>query len=350
MVSEKEKLNEIARQIREDGLRPQETVRSFLSWFNQKRRGYIVVSAIRQALAEAELITVPDFEGAYIDSLIYFVSSRDSITEDRAKDFTILTQDDEPEAPAIEFVSGAVADPTFRVGQLASANTSPIAVSPDAPIEEARTLMMMYDFSQLPVMQDERNIKGIISWESIGRHLALKRPCENVRDCMETVISEVPAKSSLFAAIDQIIKYGYVLVRQDDRKISGIVTTSDLSLQFRLLAEPFLLIGEIENYIRRLIDRRFTIEQLKSVRDPADERSIETVADLTFGEYVRLLETPKHWDTLDLAISRNVFTKRLDRVRELRNDVMHFDPDPFDDKDIQALRTFVDFMRDLVAK
>ena len=349
MVSEKEKLSEIARQIRDDEICPQETVRNFLSWFNQKRRGYVVVSAIRQALAEAKLSTDPDFEGAYIDSYVRFVSL-DNPDKDMTEGFRSLSQEEKPEFIAIELVSGAVADPTFRVGQLASANTQPISVNPDAPIEEALTLMMMYDFSQLPVMQDERKIKGIISWESIGRRLALKRSCEAVRDCMETAASEVPAKSSLFAAIDQIIKYGYVLVRQDDNKISGIVTTSDLSLQFRLSAEPFLLIGEIENYIRRLIDKRFTIDQLKSVRDPADERSIETVADLTFGEYVRLLETPEHWNTLDLAISRNVFTTRLDHVRKLRNDVMHFDPDPLDDKDIQALRTFVDFMRDLVAK
>lgn len=349
MVSEKEKLDEIARQICEDGSRPQETVRTFLSWFNQKRRGYVVVSAIRQALAEAKLSTEPDFEGAYIDSFVQFVSVNDS-SKDTVEGFEVVGQEENLEFVAIELVSGAVADPTFRVGQLASANAQPISVNPDASIEEARTLMMMYDFSQLPVMQDERNIKGIISWESIGRRLALRRSCEAVRDCMETAISEVPAKSSLFAAIDQIIKYGYVLVRQDDRKISGIVTTSDLSLQFRLLAEPFLLIGEIENYIRRLIDKQFTIDQLKSVRDPADERSIETVADLTFGEYVRLLETPEHWNTLGLAISRNVFTTRLDYVRKLRNDIMHFDPDPFDDKDIHALRTFVNFMRDLVAK
>jgi len=346
-----EKLNEVARQIHDDGVQPQETVRAFLAWFNQKRRGYSVVATIRQALADVKLATEPDFESAYIDSVVRFVSSETKVPEASAMEgFIPLSQTDQIEAITTELVSGAIADPTFRVGQLEAANTSPVAVNLDASLAEAVTLMMMHDFSQLPVMQNERNVRGVVSWESIGKRLALKRSCENVRDCMETSVPEVPAKSSLFASINLIIEYGYVLVRQDDNKISGIVTTSDLSLQFRLLAEPFLLIGEIENYVRQLIDKKFTTDQLKSVRDPADERSIETVADLNFGEYVRLLENPEHWANLNLAVNRGVFTKRLDRVRELRNDVMHFDPDPFVDKDIHLLRTFVDFMRDLVAK
>ena len=347
-----EKLNEVVRQIRDDGLQPQETVRTFLAWFNQKRRGYSVVAAIRQALAEVKLVTEPDFASAYIDSVVRFIPSDTMITgngDDELEGPKIITQGDEIEAITTEFISGAIADPTFRVSQLEAANTPPVAVNPDASLAEAITLMM-HDFSQLPVMQNERTVRGVISWESVGKRLALKRPCENVRDCMETSVPEVPARSSLFATINLIIEYGYVLVRQDDNKISGIVTTSDLSLQFRLLAEPFLLIGEIENYVRQLIDKKFTDDQLRSVRDPADERSIETVADLTFGEYVRLLENPEHWAILNIAVNRSVFTKRLDRVRELRNDVMHFDPDPFVDKDIHLLRTFVDFMRDLVAK
>jgi len=211
--------------------------------------------------------------------------------------------------------------------------------------------MMFHDFSQLPVMQGEREVKGVISWESIGRRKALNLSCNKVRDCMDTMVPEVPSEYSLFSAIDLIIKHGYVLVRQRDRKISGIVTTTDLSLQFRQLAEPFLLVGEIENYIRRLIDGKFTIEQLSAVRNPTDDaRIITNVADLTFGEYLRLLENPEYWEILQIPVDRTIFVKKLDRVRELRNDVMHFDPDPFVEEDIQTLRLFSDFMRSLDVK
>jgi hypothetical protein len=43
------------------------------------------------------------------------------------------------------------------------------------------------------------------------------------------------------------------LVQAPDRTICGIVTAADFSEQFRILAEPFVLIGEIENNIRKLI-------------------------------------------------------------------------------------------------
>jgi len=251
-----------------------------------------------------------------------------------------------------EFVSGAVEDPTFRIGKLESANNIPITVTPDSTLLQAITLMMFHDFSQLPVMQGEREVKGVISWESIGKRKALNLPCEKVRDCIETVVPEVSSESSLFSAIDLIVKHGYVLVRQPpERKISGIVTTTDLSLQFRQLAEPFLLVGEIENYVRRLIGGRFTIEQLSSVRSPNDSSLIiSTVADLNFGEYVRLLEKPEYWESLQMPVDRTIFIRKLDRVRELRNDVMHFDPDPFAEEDLQMLRLFANLMRVLDVK
>ena len=195
-------------------------------------------------------------------------------------------------------------------------------------------------------MQGERDVKGVISWESIGKCQSLGRQCKEVRDCMEIEVPEVPYDSSLLSAIDIIVKYGYVLVRKPDKKISGIVTTTDLSLQFRQLAEPFILVGEIENYIRRLIDGKFTVEQLSSVRDPNDDkRRIDTVSDLTFGEYLRLLANLNNWEHLKISVHRQSFIKHLDVIRDLRNDIMHFNQDPFVKEDLEKLRLFANFMR-----
>lgn len=350
-----DKLQDLARQVHENNLEVQETVRTLLTWFGAKRRGFYVVESIRKALVEVQLVTEPDFTNVYIDAVVRLIPAQ-QLSADAAELQTIEGEDilktELPDARAevtpLEFVYGAIEDPTFRIGKLASANTTPVTVTPDSTLLEATTLMMFHNFSQLPVMQSERDVKGVISWESIGERKTLERSCEKVRDCMETTVPEVLSESSLFSAIDLIVKHGYVLVRQRDRRISGIVTTSDLSLQFRQLAEPFLLVGEIENYIRRLIDGKFTVAQLSSVRDPNDDaRAINTVADLTFGEYLRLLEKPEYWDNLKISVDRTIFIKRLDRVRELRNDIMHFDPDPFAEEELQILRLFVNFMRTL---
>jgi hypothetical protein len=66
------------------------------------------------------------------------------------------------------------------------------------------------------------------------------------------------------------VEQGYVLVRDETNKVVGIVTTSDLSLQFKQLTEPFLLLGEIENQVRRLMDGKFTRDELAHAKDPND--------------------------------------------------------------------------------
>ncbi len=43
------------------------------------------------------------------------------------------------------------------------------SVAPDASFEEAITLMLIQDFSQLAVMSGPRDLKGAVSWKSIAK-------------------------------------------------------------------------------------------------------------------------------------------------------------------------------------
>jgi hypothetical protein len=151
---------------------------------------------------------------------------------------------------------------------------------------------------------------------------------------------EIRSSFSIFDAIPIIVTHQYVLVRSEDNKISGIITASDLSEQFRLLAEPFLLLGEIENLLRGLIADRFSNEDLAGVRDPSDAgRKIQGPDDLAFGEYLRLFEKPERWEQFGLAIDRVSFCRDLDSIRQIRNDVMHFDSDGVLPRELEHLRS-----------
>jgi hypothetical protein len=242
-------------------------------------------------------------------------------------------------------VGGAFGDPTYRIGKLEAANRRVVAVSPNQTIKEAVTLMLVNGFSQLPIMQGDRDVKGIVSWESIGTRLSLGRSCGEVRDCMSTA-QIIGSDTSLLAAIGIVAQYGYVLVRSPDRTISGIVTSSDLSLQFQQLTEPFLLLGEIEQHIRGLVGGKFTLEELKAARNPADaNREVKSVANLTMGEYMRLLENPQRWEKLNLLIERTTFIDQFETVGRTRNEIMHFNPDPLGDDKLRNLRQFVVFLQ-----
>jgi hypothetical protein len=114
------------------------------------------------------------------------------------------------------------------------------------------------------------------------------------------------------------------------------------------LAEPFLLIGEIENHLRRLIGSRFSLEDLRQARNTVDQsRDVTAVDDLTLGEYIRLLQAEDNWSRLSLRLDRAEFIKWLAEVREVRNDVMHFDPDPVSREGLQLLREVARMMQTL---
>ena len=164
--------------------------------------------------------------------------------------------------------------------------------------------MLVNDYSQLPIMTSDREVKGMISWKILGSRLALGKRVAFVRECMEPA-HEVSADDSLFGVIGRIVNFQSVLVHAQDRTITGIVTPSDLSLQFRQLSEPFLLLAEIENHIRRLIDGRFNADELAAAKDKSDAtRGVHSVADLTFGEYIRLLENRDNWEKINLNVDR----------------------------------------------
>src|SRR3546814_2403996 len=98
----------------------------------------------------------------------------------------------------------------------------------------------------------------------------------------------------------------FVLVRAHDKTISGIVTAADLSLQFRTLTEPFLLLSEIETHVRNIVGKKFTAKELGDVQDPNTPREINSVAALMFGEYVRLLQNPETWTRIDRRLDRAI--------------------------------------------
>ena len=170
-----------------------------------------------------------------------------------------------------------------------------------------------------------------------------------VADCREDA-RIVDSNRTLFDAISTIVEYGYVLVRdQRDKRITGIVTASDLSVQFQLLAEPFLLPREIELHVRRLLgDKLSTTDfDLLGSAAPGMKGKPQTVAELTFGEYVRLLQHPHSWAKLNLKIDCGTLTDLLEEVRVIRNDVMHFDPDPMTPDELGTLKRAVRFMQEL---
>ena len=222
---------------------------------------------------------------------------------------------------------------------LPAATSGVIAVTRDSTVSAAITKMMYHNYSQLPVTQNLRRIDGMISWRSIGVARTKKRDeCKYVRDCLDKDYSTVGLDTPLLDAVATIAQDEVVLVLGPDKRITGIVTTSDLSLKYHELAAPFLFLQEIEYRLRLLIDDAFSKEEMAVARDPRDnKRKIEEAADLTFGEYIRLVEADKNWSRLTLTLDRRVFVKLLRDVRDVRNEIMHFSPDDLSSENLDKI-------------
>lgn len=318
------------------------TVRTFLLWFDAQRRGPNIVGRIRQELEEACLVTVPDFESRWIDAPINFSLAEEAKVEPE-KESPLR----DGENYAGEDGIWVKRDATYSISKLAAANQSVVFISPDGTLAEAVTLLLARDFSQIAVMTGDRDVKGMISWRSIGSRLALGKAAGAVRDFMEPH-HEVRSTVSIFDTISMITRHDYVLVRDEQNKITGIVTASDLNRQFQALSEPFLLLSEIENLLRNMIGKKFTKDELSAAIDPGGPvRQVASVDELTLGEYIRLLQQPDRWAQLGLAVDRVLFCKDLDAVRDIRNNVTHFDPDGITSEEIDRLRDFKSLLKTL---
>ena len=314
----------------------QTTVRGLVNRFGFERRGSWINGHIHNLLDQFELETVPDFSTVWLDSQI-------AIRLDSSK------------FPPTS--SNELADATQRIDSMPTANLNVgnksqlASVPPDKPLSTATTIMQLRDFSQLPVMPNgnKRTVKGIISWKSIGARLTHGVKCDLVQDCMETPAQVLPRTTPLVEAMSEVTKHGYVLVKREDETITGIITASDLATQFETSAVPFILTGEIEGHLRRLIHGKFTLDEMReTAKGTQGGKPIEGASDLSLTGYHALLGKDEHWDRLQINVDRDQFRTHLESVRDIRNNLMHFNPDGLSLEEIATLRNLARFFEDLV--
>jgi CBS domain-containing protein len=273
-------------------------------------------------LEKAGLVTDPDFASGYIDNHVRLVRA----PEDKAA---------EPVAPQ---------EVSLKVGHLRAASQEVLAVRPDDSLERAQTLMILNDYSQLAVASTPRSVQGAITWEVIGRRgIAKELTC--ARDATVPA-EEVEFDQDLLPLLPRIASAGYVFVRGRDRKLSGIITASDVTVEFDALASPFFLLGEIERRLRLVVDEHFQATELGQFRDPSDTgREIDGAEDLSLGEISRLLEKPDVWDRLRWRADRGTFISFMVEVRSIRNRLMHFSPDLPSDVEVAQMRNMLGFLK-----
>ena len=232
----------------------------------------------------------------------------------------------------------------LTVGNLPAALNGVVSVSPTATLEEAITTMVLNGYSQLAVLQGKHTLRGAVTWQSIAyaRHA---NPSATLADAI------IPAREArydqeLIEVLRDLEAWDFVFVRDDQKAVAGIVTTADLVGTYRELSTPFMLIGELDQVLRKLISRKFALDEVRRLCDPDGKRAIDSFDKLEMGDYQRTLENPGNWKKLGWPFDRGTFIKRLDELRLIRNNVMHFNPEPRDPRTVEKLRYMLKLLRD----
>ena len=107
-------------------------------------------------------------------------------------------------------------------------------------------------------------------------------------------------------------EHEFVFVRNDQNAIAGILTYADVVRHYGDLSTPFLLIGDLDQRLRALISKTFSLSEITPLCDPQSSRDICAFDDLTMGDYQQILGNPDMWAKLGWPLDRQIFNNRLD--------------------------------------
>jgi CBS domain-containing protein len=218
-----------------------------------------------------------------------------------------------------------------------------VAVTPNSSIQEAITMMLVNDFSQLAVMAGKHSLHGAITWKSIAQ----ARNANSHASFSDAIIeaNEVSYDKELADVLPVLEVADFVFVKDEKRAVAGIVTNADVVHAYGELATPFFLIGELDQALRHVIAKTFSLADVSACCDVDGSRNIRSFDELTIGDYQRVLEKPDNWKKLGWPLERSIVIKRLGELREIRNDIMHFNPDPVPLDAVDKLRNFTRLLR-----
>ncbi|MFI1987834.1 CBS domain-containing protein [Actinoplanes sp. NPDC020271] len=313
------------------------SVRELLSQWGARDRGDHI-ARIEADLANHGLATRPNFRGVTLDSEIAIITAaqeaeKEEVSEEAADTARVLSDDLDDSA---ERYIG------LMIGNLPSALNGVASVAPTASMQEAMTKMLLNDYSQLAILSGKHTLRGAVTWQSIARARHINADA-TLADATEEA-RDVDYRTDLLEVLTDLQKRGFLFVRNESNAVAGIVTAADVAGRYGTMANPFILIGDLDRLLRRAIARVIPLLDVTALCDPQGRR-ITGYHDMAMGDYQRVLENPALWARMGWDLDQKAFVSRLAEIRKIRNDVMHFNPDPIPVNAVEQLRTINGVLR-----
>ena len=303
------------------------TIRELLNYWGFRRRTARIVEEVTDDLAELGLLAVPSIAEGWIDGQVEIVPTPGQSDEASESSAAQSAAVDAAEASAEAVMGGSI---SYSVSTMDTARCEVMKVGLEDPLTVTATKMALRDFSQVAVVDSHGRLIGAATWESIALALMSGQPTA-VRDVMRSAPSASP-EDELLRQAEVIFQQGFVFVRDAGGVVQGIITSSDLSRRFGDDHRPIVLLDEIERRLSNRILNRCSVEEMKAAGVAIRNQGA------TFGNYVTALDKKPLWDKLEWrGLGQTEFHAQMDRVRQIRNQLMHFSPDPITMEEIDLL-------------
>lgn len=230
----------------------------------------------------------------------------------------------------------------FPLERLLRNHREPLTVRADDRLSQAMDLMLKHDLRQIPVVDAQGYLKGMVSEKTITRMYYVQRASVSFLDltvdhCMEAVKPMDP-EDDISDALDRFRDTSAIIVVKNGKPYR-VFTLSDATWFFREISEGLVWVNDIEVTLRGYTDFLFDTEKKQVAammqvfgadkRDP--QKPSRAYDHLSLGDQIRLLTNQDVWPKLEGKLEpKRLFEELLNQVREIRNQLAHFrgDLDP----------------------
>ncbi|MBN2003147.1 MAG: DUF4268 domain-containing protein [Anaerolineae bacterium] len=226
----------------------------------------------------------------------------------------------------------------FPIQPLLAGREAPQCVSKDTKIAQALALMVQHDYSQLPIVDADGKLAGIISDQSIVEMYYHSNGAVSLLDLPVTHCQTTPTtlseESDIFDALESLKNHSAVVILDGQQQVVGILTHYDTTHFLRDVSEGIIQVEDIELTLRRrYIEAVFPNEKdlqtaikraLGSKKDDPNAPAQDYEA-LSFYQQMQLIRHPANWPHFEKFLApQDLFWALMDQVREIRNQLMHF--------------------------
>ena len=317
-----------AKQI-ENGERVYITARNLLDKFGFDIKNESTIRVVQKALNSLSLKTSPQFWAVNLDRMVDIVKSTGPSNDEKINQ-SIITfgmlkcVEEQREMRSLNNIFGK------------KVPYPKLIVDPQDNIHAVAVILAEVNVDFVPVGRNENAIDGVISWDNIATSVDLRGHDRTKVKCREIARPAVfvSESDSVYDKKHEIIHNGYVIVKDDNDRCYAILRAQDLAGELLALTENFLLLQEIENTVRTIIEQANpTPEEIDAiVREEYKGRKL-TLNQLSFSDYKGLILHKPVKEKLMLhygfheEVIRQLAHTHIEHVRLIRNRVLHFHPD-----------------------